>query len=53
MTVDELAPHGDESVEFLLNDELFYHAGDLTVPAGLDSGMDMHRGPFGTRTETR
>ena len=27
MTVDELAPHGDESVEFLVNDELFYHAG--------------------------
>ena len=23
MTVDELAPHGDESVEFLVNDELF------------------------------
>ena len=27
MTVDELAPNGDESVEFLVNDELFYHAG--------------------------
>ena len=27
MTVDELAPHGDESVEFLVNDELFYHGG--------------------------
>ena len=33
MTVDELAPYGDESVEFLVNDETFYHAGDLTVPA--------------------
>ena len=32
ITVDELAPHGDESVEFLVNDELFYDAGDLTVP---------------------
>ena len=27
MTVDELAPHGDESVEFLVNDEVIYHAG--------------------------
>ena len=47
MTVDELAPHGDESVEFLVNDELFYHAGDLTGPARPDSGMDMRRGPTG------
>ena len=47
MTVDELAPHGDELVEFLVNDELFYHAGDLTVPAWRDSGMDMRQGPSG------
>ena len=26
MTVDELVPYGDESVEVLMNDELFYHA---------------------------
>ena len=45
MTVDELAPLGDESVEFLVNDELFYHAGDLTVPTRPDSGIDMHQGP--------
>ena len=37
MTVDELAPHGDESVELLVNDELFYYA--------IDSSMDMHQGP--------
>ena len=47
MTVDELAPYGDESVKSLLNDELFYHAGDLTVPARPDSGMDMRQGPSG------
>ena len=47
MTIDELAPYGDESVEFLVNDELFYHAEDLTVPARPDSGMDMRRGPSG------
>ena len=33
MTVDELTPHVQESVEFLVNDELIYQAGDLTVPA--------------------
>ena len=47
VTIDELAPYGDESVELLLNDELFYHAGDLTVPARLDSGMDMRQCPSG------
>ena len=45
ITVDDLSPHGEESVEFLVNDELFYHAGDLTVPARPDSGRDMRQGP--------
>ena len=36
ITVDDLAPHGEESVDFLVNDELFYHAGDMTVPARPD-----------------
>ena len=47
ITVDELAPHGDESLEFLVNDELFYHAGDLTEPARPDSVMDMRQGSPG------
>ena len=47
LTVVELVPHGDDSVEFLVNDELLYHAGDLTVPARPDSGMDMRQGPSG------
>ena len=47
MRVDELAPYSDESVEFLVNDELFYHAGDLTVPAWPDSDMDMRQGSSG------
>ena len=47
MTVDELAPYGDESVDFLVNNVLFYHAGDLIVPARPDSGMDMRQGPSG------
>ena len=41
ITVDDLAPHGEESVEFLVNDELFYQAGDITVTARPDSGLDM------------
>ena len=47
MTIDELATYGDESVGFLVNDELFYHAGDLTVPALPDSGKVMRQGPSG------
>ena len=49
ITADDLAPHGKESVEFLVNDELFYHAGDLTVPARPDSGRDMRQGPSGPK----
>ena len=30
-----------------MNDELFYHAGDLTVPERPDSGIDMRQGPSG------
>ena len=47
ITVEDLEPHGEESVEFLVNDELFYHAGDLTVPARPDSGVDTRQGPSG------
>ena len=49
ITVDDLAPHGEESEKFLLNNELFYHAGDLTVPARPDSGMDMRQGFSGSK----
>ena len=50
ITIEDLAPHGEESVEFLVNDELFYHAGDLTVPARPDSGIDNTRqGPSGPK----
>ena len=45
ITIDDLAPCGEESVEFLVKDELFYTAGDLTVPARPDSGIDMQQGP--------
>ena len=51
LTVDELAPHGDESVEFLVNDELFYHAVDLIVPTRPDSSMGMRQGPSGPGPE--
>ena len=32
-----------------MNDELFYHAGDMTVPARPDSGIDSRQGPSGPR----
>ena len=47
--MDDLAPHGEESVELLVDEELFYNAGDLTVPARPDSGMDMRQGPSGPK----
>ena len=47
--MDDLAPHGEESVEFLVDEELFYNAGDLTVPARPVSGMDMRQGPLGPK----
>ena len=49
ITIEDLAPHGEESVEFLVNDELFYHAGDMTVPARPDSGIDSRQGPSGPK----
>ena len=49
ITVEDLAPHGEESVEFKVNDELFYHAGDLTVPARPDSAIDTRQGPSGPK----
>ena len=45
ITIENLALHSEESVEFLVNDELFYHAGYLTVPARPDSGIDTRQGP--------
>ena len=49
ITIEVLAPHGEESVEFLVNDELFYHAGEMTVPARPDSGIDTRQGPSGPK----
>ena len=49
ITVDDLESQGEESLEFLMDEELFYNAGDLTVPARPDSGMDMRQGPSGPK----
>ena len=49
ITIEYLARHGEESVEFLVNDELFYHAGDMTVPARPESGLDTRQGPSGPK----
>ena len=45
ITIEDLAPHGEESVEFLVNDD----AGDMTVPARPDSGIDSRQGPSGPK----
>ena len=45
ITIEDLAPHGEEYEEFLVKDELFYHAGDLNVPARRDSAIDTRQGP--------
>ena len=37
------------AVEFLVNDELFYHAVGMTVPARPDSGIDTRQGPSGPK----
>ena len=50
ITIEDLAPHGEESVEFLVNDELFYHAGDMTGSAGL--GHRLTTRTFRTQAET-
>ena len=49
ITIEDLAPHGEESVEILVNDELFYHAGDMTIPARPDSGIDTRQGTSGLK----
>ena len=45
--MDELAPYGDYSVEFLVNDKVFHHAGELFVPDRPESGNDMRQGTSG------
>ena len=49
ITIEDLAPYGEELVEFLVDDELFYHAGDMAVPARPDSGTDARQGPSGPK----
>ena len=42
-----MAPYGEEPVEVFINDQVFYQAGDLMIPARSDSGVDMRPGPLG------
>ena len=37
--------HGEKPVEIVINDQIFYQAVDLMIPARPDSGVDMHQGP--------
>ena len=47
LTIEEVAPHVEDSVEIVIIDEVFYQAGDLMIPARPDSGVDMRHGPSG------
>ena len=47
LTINEVAPSGEEPVETAVNDQVFYQAGDLMIPARPDSGVDMRQGPSG------
>ena len=47
LTIEEVAPHGEEPVEIVMNDQVFYHAGDLAIPARPDAVVDMLQGPSG------
>ena len=49
LTIEEVTPHGEEPVEFVINDQMFYPAGDLTIPARPDAGVDARQGPSGPR----
>ena len=42
-----MAPHGEEPTEIVINNQVFYQAGHLTIPARPDSGVDMRQGPSG------
>ena len=47
LTIEEVAPHGEEPSEIVMNDQVLYHAGDLVIPARPDAGVDMRQGPSG------
>ena len=47
LTIEEVAPHGEKPVKILINDQVIYQAGHLTIPARPDAGVDTHQGPSG------
>ena len=42
LTIEGVARHGEEPVEIVINEQIFYQAVDLMIPARPDSGVDMH-----------
>ena len=42
-----MAPYGEEPVEIVKNDQVFYQAGDLMTQVWPDSGVDMRQGSSG------
>ena len=50
LTIEEVAPHDEEPVEIVMNDQVFYHAGDLAIAARLDAGVGIRQGTSGPGT---
>ena len=52
LTIDEVAPHGEEPVEFLVNDEVFFQAVEMKIPARPGSGFDERQSHSGWGPKT-
>ena len=45
LAIEKVALHGEESVEIVMNGQVFFLAGDLALLARPDAGVDMRQGP--------
>ena len=52
LTIEEVTPHGEETVEVVKSDQVFYQADNLMIPARPDSGVDMRPGTSGPGPKT-
>ena len=49
LTIEKVAPHGEEPVEIVIKDQVFYQSGDLTITPRPDAAVDMRQGPSGPK----
>ena len=50
---NKVATHGEEAIEILIKDEVLYQAGDLMVPARLNSDETYSKVPHWAWTQAR